>query len=255
MLSYVESSFFVLTALAASMLAVALLNRIWPISHRKLVNDVTGWQLGILGTTYGVIIGFMLYTVWTDFHVAEINANLEASALLRVSRIAAGLPSPEREALHALGLKYAEAVINVEWPSMQVQRDSHASEVVLGEMWKVFTEAKSRSLGANGSAVSLDHMTNALSDLSERRNLREQELQVRLPIILWVLLVAGAAATVGSSCLLGNDSKWLHNCQVLALTFVVSVTLAAIADLARPFEGAVSVSPVAFQRAQAMMER
>jgi len=40
---------------------------------------------------------------------------------------------------------------------------------------------------------------------------------------------------------------------VLALTFVVSVTLAAIGDLARPFEGAVSVTPVAFERARALM--
>jgi hypothetical protein len=53
--------------------------------------------------------------------------------------------------------------------------------------------------------------------------------------------------------LLGNDNKWLHYCQVLALTFVVAVTLAAIADLARPFEGAVSVRPVAFERALTMM--
>src|ERR1700735_4111821 len=97
MFNYAQSSSFVLVMLAVSMLAVAVLNRVWPISHRKLVNDVTGWQLGILGTTYGVIIGFMLYTVWNDFHVAEINANLEASSLLRVSRIAEGLPSPERE--------------------------------------------------------------------------------------------------------------------------------------------------------------
>ena len=75
----------------------------------------------------------------------------------------------------------------------------------------------------------------------------------RLPGILWLLLMAGGAATVGSACLLGNDNKWLHYCQVLALTFVVSVALAAIADLARPFEGAVSVTPVAFERAMAMM--
>jgi len=33
----------------------------------------------------------------------------------------------------------------------------------------------------------------------------------------------------------------------------VAVTLAAIADLARPFEGAVSVTPVAFERALTMM--
>jgi hypothetical protein len=54
--------------------------------------------------------------------------------------------------------------------------------------------------------------------------------------------------------LLGNDTKWLHYCQVLALTFVVAVTLAAIADLARPFEGAVSVTSIAFERAYAMMQ-
>ena len=133
---------------------------------------------------------------------------------------------------------------------MQIQQDSHASEVVLGDMWKLLVEVRTE----NGGSNSVDHLTSALSDLTERRNLREQEFQIRLPGILWLLLVAGAGATVGSSCLLGNDNKWLHYCQVLALTFVVAVTLAAIADLARPFEGAVSVSSVAFERARAMMQ-
>jgi hypothetical protein len=238
MLSYLQSSFLIILALVVSVVMVAVLNRVWPISHRKLVNDVTGWQLGILGTTYGVILGFMLYTVWNDFHVAEINSNLEATSLLRVTRIAAALPSPEREEFRALGLKYADAVVNQEWPAMRVQQDSYASEVVGAEMWELLT--KMRRTG-KGEAGETDHLTSALGELSERRNLREQEFQVRLPAMLWLLLLAGAGATVGSACLLGNDSKWLHYCQVLALTFVVAVTLASIADLARPFEGAVSV--------------
>lgn len=250
MLSYAQSSFFVISAMVMSVVIVAVLNRAWPISKRKLVNDVTGWQLGILGTTYGVILGFMLLTVWNDFRDAEVNANREASSLLAVSRIGAGLPSPERETIHALGLKYAQATINEDWPAMQMQQDSKASERVAGDMWRVLAELKSDGPGA-GSA---DHLENVLKDLSERRNLREQEFQDRLPGILWLLLVAGAGATVGSSCLLGNDNKWLHYCQVLALTFVVAVTLAAIADLARPFEGAVSVTPVAFERALALMQ-
>jgi hypothetical protein len=83
--------------------------------------------------------------------------------------------------------------------------------------------------------------------------LREQEFLIRLPTILWILLVAGAVATVGSACVLGNEILWLHYCQVLALTFVVTVTLAAIADLARPFEGSVAVKPVAFERALGIM--
>jgi hypothetical protein len=252
MLSYLQSSFLIFVALAVSVVMVAVLNRVWPISHRKLVNDVTGWQLGILGTTYGVILGFMLYTVWNDFHVAEINSNLEATSLLRVTRIAAALPSPEREEFRALGLKYADAVVNQEWPAMRVQQDNYASEVVGAEMWELLT--KMRRTG-KGEAGETDHLTSALGELSERRNLREQEFQVRLPAMLWLLLLAGAGATVGSACLLGNDSKWLHYCQVVALTFVVAVTLASIADLARPFEGAVSVRPVAFERALVMMQR
>ncbi len=106
------------------------------------MNDVTGWQLGILGTTYGVILGFMLFTVWNDFRAAEINTNLEASSLVTVSRIGAGLPSPARESIHALGVKYAEATINEDWPAMQVQQDSQASELVSKDMWKVLAEMK-----------------------------------------------------------------------------------------------------------------
>ena len=250
MLSYVESGLFIVMALAVSVVMVLVLNRVWPIPNRKLINDVTGWQLGILGTTYGVILGFMLYTVWNDFKMAEINTNLEAVSLLTVSRIATGLPSPQREGFHALGLKYAEVAIHQEWPAMQVQQDSHASQLVLGDMWKLLVEVKTE----NGGSNSVDHLTSALGDLSERRSLREEELRTRLPKILWLLLVAGGGATVGSSCLLGNDNKWLHYFQVLALTFVVAVTLAAIADLARPFEGAVSVTPRAFERALVMMQ-
>src|ERR1700688_1636344 len=130
MFSYSQSAFFVVASMAASMFVVAVLNRLWPISSRKLVNDVTGWQLGILGTTYGVILGFMLFTVWNDFREAEVNTNLEASSLLTVSRIGSGLPSPDREAIHGLGLKYAEAAIHEDWPAMQAQKDSSASERV-----------------------------------------------------------------------------------------------------------------------------
>jgi hypothetical protein len=250
MLSYAESSFAVILALVGALFLVAALNRFWPISNRKLVNDVTGWQLGILGTTYGVILGFMLYTVWTDFRAADVGANLEASSVLNVYRIAAGLPSPEREAMQGLAEKYVDVAVNQEWPAMQRQEENNTAALVTGEMWKVLARAESKE---GVSATRLDHLTSALSNLSERRNLREQERAIRLPTVLWVLLLAGAGATVGSACLLGNDNRWLHYCQVLALTFVVAVTLSAIADLARPFEGAVSVSSVAFQQALEMM--
>jgi hypothetical protein len=133
---------------------------------------------------------------------------------------------------------------------MQHQEESRAGEMIEVDMWRLLAAVKDQA----GSANSVDHLTQVLSDLSERRGLREEQLRVRLPVVLWILLLAGGGATVLSSCVLGNDNKWLHYCQVLALTFVVAVTLTAIADLARPFEGAVSVSPIAFERVEKMMQ-
>jgi len=50
MLSSVQSALVVILAVAASLWLVALLNRLWPSDNRKLLNDVTGWQLGVLAT-------------------------------------------------------------------------------------------------------------------------------------------------------------------------------------------------------------
>jgi Protein of unknown function (DUF4239) len=250
MLSLAENVMAVLLVVGASLFLFVVMDRVWSWDKRHQHNDVTGWQLGILGTTYGVILGFMLYTVWSGFRAAEVNATQEASSLLTVTRVASALPAAEREAFRALGLKYADAVVHQEWPAMQHQEESRAGEVIEVDMWKLLAAVKDDASAAN----SVDHLTRVLSELSERRSLREEQLRARLPIVLWILLLAGGGATVGSSCLLGNDNKWLHYCQVLALTFVVAVTLSAIADLARPFEGAVSVSPVAFERVQTLMQ-
>ncbi len=252
MLSYGQSTFAIVLSLVAAILMVAILNRVWPVENRKIINDVNAWQMGVLGTTYGVILGFMLFTVWTDFRAAEIDVALETASLLNVHQIAAGLPSPQRDDMRGLTLRYADAVLNQEWPAMQTQRESHAGEVVLHRMWQVLIAAQAQtSAESNG----INQLTAAMGNLGERRRLREEQHTNRLPGVLWVLLIVGGAATVISSCLLGNDKKWLHYGQVLALTFVVAVTLAAIADLARPFEGAVAVAPTPLQRALVIMQQ
>jgi hypothetical protein len=251
MLSSGESAFLVVASMVVAVFVVALLNRFWPTNHRKLVNDVTGWQLGILGTTYGVILGFMLSTVWTGFHNAENDASLEAASVMNIYRIAAELPSPEREEMQRLAMKYADLVVNQEWPAMQRQMESHAGGVVLVQMWEVLKASKENQ---TTDSTRVDHLTTVMSNLGERRSQREQQRRSQLPGVMWALLILGGVATVVSSCALGNDTKWLHYCQVLALTFVVSVTLAAIADLARPYEGSVAVAPTSFVRALESMQ-
>src|ERR1700755_2763845 len=105
----------VVIAMAGGMLFMVSLNRLWPREQRHAHNDLIGWQLGILGTTYAVILGFMLYTVWTNFGEANLNADLEANSLRNVYRLAEGLPAPQRALLEQQTRAYADIVINHDW--------------------------------------------------------------------------------------------------------------------------------------------
>ena len=128
--------------IGASMVFMAVLNRIWPREKRQVHNDLIGWQLNIIGTTYAVILGFMLYTVWTDFVAANLNVDLEASALRNVYRLAEGLPEKQRAQLQQQAQSYADTVINQDWPEMdrgQIPEESHDINQV---MWKTLMSVK-----------------------------------------------------------------------------------------------------------------
>jgi len=71
---------------------------------------------------------------------------------------------------------------------MQHQQERRAGGAVLAQMWKVLSSVKAES---NGETNSVDHISSAMSNLAERRNLRENQKTSELPVLMWVLLVVG----------------------------------------------------------------
>jgi len=85
----------VIAAVGVSLLFMLALNRAWPAENRRHYNDLVGWQLSILGTVYAVILGFMLYTVWTKYGEADANVDHEANAVVDLYQLAGDLPEPQ----------------------------------------------------------------------------------------------------------------------------------------------------------------
>src|ERR1700743_4015278 len=83
--------------MVGSLLFMVWLNRTWPVGNRQNQNDLVGWQLSVLGTTYAVTLGFMLYTGWTNFNAAYLNAEMEANAASTIYRFAHVLPPPRAQ--------------------------------------------------------------------------------------------------------------------------------------------------------------
>lgn len=250
MLSLAQDIVILLATLAGALLFMVLLNRLWPQEKRRVNNDLIGWQLTIVGTTYAVILGFMLYTVWTTYGAAQLNSDLEANSLRNVYSLAEGLPEPQRAQLKQLARDYATAVITQDWPQMARGEIPEGSHGISMAMVHIVQQVK---VDSPTSAVYLDHTFSALVTLSEHRRTRALQVAYKLPAIFWAVLICGAIVTIVSAATFGAQSPALHGFQVVSLTLILTLVLLAIGDVNLPFQGWVHVDNYAFIRAQTYM--
>jgi hypothetical protein len=251
MLGTLQNFLVIVVGLAGSLAFMEAVNHYWPSEQRRPHNDLIGWQLSVLGTTYAVIIGFMLYTVWINFGTADLNTDSEANALVNLYRLCDGLPAQQGEKLKALTRAYGDAVVDQEWREMAVNTIPEQSREITRQMWLTLMATK----GASPTELTAeDHALYELSALAGYRRIRVVQSESRLPGVLWFVLLVGGAVTVASTCMFGASNGALHVIQVGAFAALISLVLVAIADINRPFQGSVHVSDYAFRRAQMEMK-
>jgi Protein of unknown function (DUF4239) len=246
MLTVTEDIIVIVVTVACSLLAMLALNRFWPLSQRRIHNDLIGWQLTVLGTTYAVIIGFMLYTVWTDYGAASSNATQEASQIVKLNRLAAGLPEPQQSEMRSLSIAYTNAVLDREWAEMAQGRVATESNELSRKMWHSLMSIKG---GTYSETNAVDHSLYELSTLMASRQARQLAVTSKLPAILWVVLVMGGVLTLLTACMFGQENLLLHGIHVFAFSLLIALVLVAIADIDRPYMGTVHVDDIAFRRA------
>jgi hypothetical protein len=251
MLDTPQNLFIVIVGLACSLSFMAGVNYYWPAEKRRAHNDLIGWQLSVLGTTYAVIVGFMLYTVWIDFGEAELNTEAEANSLVNVYRLSDGLPLDQGAKLKTFARGYGDAVVDHEWGEMAANTVPTETREIARQMWLVLTATKGAS---PTELIAEDHALSELSALAGHRRIRLVESATRIPTVLWFVLLIGGGVTVASTCMFGAANGVLHVIQVAAFALLISLVLVAIADINRPFQGSVHVSDYAFRRAQMDMK-
>jgi uncharacterized membrane protein HdeD (DUF308 family) len=251
MLNLAENLLMVVAVVGLSVVLFVVMDRVWAWDMRHQHNDVTGWQLGILGTTYAVILGFMLYAVWTEFDAATQNVELEANGLVNVYRLADGLPQATRDEVQRLTKSYASAAIEKDWPAME--RGELPNDT--GEMsWKLSRALIAAAGSSRSENLAQDHAITEADAVSNYRRTRLLESTSSLPAVLWFVLMVGGILTIVSSCMFGSQNRFLHGLQVGFFSLLVALVLLAIADINKPFRGSVHVGNDAFVRALELMK-
>jgi hypothetical protein len=189
----------------------------------------------------------MLWTVWNNFRSAELNAELEANSLVNVYRLSQGLSSAQASEVQRLARKYADVMVEEEWPAMRKQSVGPAGINITQQLWAVMLQAQASQ--APGT-LTLSQALAELANMSQCRRIRQLQSRSSLPGILWAILILGAVIIIGSSCLFATENFKLHFILVLSLSLMVSLVLVAIADIDRLFQGSVHVDSAAFRLAR-----
>lgn len=251
MLSIAESLVVVVLTVLGALVFLLLLHRVWPAEQRRQHNELIGWQVSVLGTMYAVIVGFMLYAVWTNFELANANAEAEANCVVNVFRSAGGLPAAQKQQIQSVASEYVDIMLTQEWPAMNRLSFSPASGRAVQQLWAILMKTEPHT---SLEQASLDHTLSELTAMTEHRRTRQLQALSTLPGILWGVLIVGAVATIGSACLFGSVDLRLQLIQVSSLTVIIALALVAIADINRPFQGGVHVAPAGFERARATLD-
>lgn len=239
-----SSLLIVVAAVSAAAAFLHLVTRASPAHARKESNDFTGAVVAVIGTTYAVLLAFMLSGVWNMFQQAQVNAQQEANDLVNVYRISSQLSDPVAKNIQELARDYAQQAVDTEFPSLANNNETHHGGQLITKMWLAVRIVKSPT-GEESQA--LGELMATLRSLTEHRRIRIMQSHEHLPGILWLVLIAGGIITVAASCFFGVPSFRFHLLQVIVLSFLISLVLVAIADIDRPYQGDVKVSPEGFE--------
>jgi len=236
----------IIAGVSGALLFLFLVTRTSTAPSRKESNDFTGAVVAVIGTTYAVILAFTLAGVWNMFQGAQANEEQEANSLVNVFRIASQLQDANARAIQDLCARYAENTLDREWPAMLNREIPPEGGEMINQFWTLAGQAQAR---APSGAIAAYQLMEELRGLTQYRRIRATQNRETLPFILWAILISGGVITVVSACFFGVANFRIHVLQVFMLSFLISLVLVAIANIDRPYQGGVRVTPEGFRYA------
>jgi hypothetical protein len=249
MQTLIEGILIVGGSVLVSLAGMALVRRKVPQQVLREQNEVAGFIIAVLGVAYGVLLVFVVFTVWTRFEEARVVSAQEANGLTNAYRLAQGLPEPTRHRMLDLCRLYAEEVVDHEWALTgrgAESEDSPRAWDYLNQFWAAVRDTAPHT--PREEALYAQLLTE-MHDLSNERKLRLLSSREGIPPVMWVVLVTGGIITVAFTYFFGVRSSRTQALMTAALAGTVALNLYLIEAINYPFTGDVKVHPEAFHQA------
>jgi hypothetical protein len=232
-------------AVALAVLLMLIVRRYAPVGGFFTNTDRSVGVYGVLGTSFAVLLAFVIFLAFESYGTAKQNAGAEAVSVTGLFGTARLLPRSARDRLRGALICYGRSVVADEWRTM---REGHESPLVDG--WAADLDTVTARLDITGEKQAAG-FTSWLEQSAARRDSRRGRLAEASPFVpppLWMVLLVGAAIVLGYTYLYADRGEpfAMQAAMIGAVTAVIVSGLLMVRFLDRPYENrSGSITPVA----------
>lgn len=214
-----------------------------------LNNEVAGFKFAVVGVFYAVLLAFVVVAVWEDYHETETAVRNEAKALSDLHQASYALPEDVGGTMRKHLVSYTRQVRDVEWEAMAKGQASTGAAKELHDLGETILQGK-----PDQADVALyHHILDLLTIVNDNRNGRLDSADGSVPSVLWLVLIAGGAITLGYPSFFGSSNITAQTLMTAALAALVALTAFVAVVLDYPFTGDVRISRAPFEQSLAQM--
>jgi Protein of unknown function (DUF4239) len=188
----------------------------------------------VLGVALGILVAFVLFLAFESFVRAQEGASREAVAVTQLLRATRLFPEPQHQELRGDLVCYGRAVVEDEWPKMDVGGES---SVVEDWIDKIESTVDTVAVNDARTELALSHWLDEQTERREGRRARLAEASSDTPQPVWLMLILGAGVTILYLLVFADRRElwWVQGSMMFTVTGLVVASLLVIHFLDRPF--------------------
>lgn len=243
----------VVVSIAFSVLGLKFVAKRIPHEQLKDNHEVAGFIFNAFELVYAVLIAFVVFATWSAYDESEKNVEMEANKLSDMFLDANAFSDTMKNNIRVAITEYTKGVVEQEWPVMQKQEKVPPS--VIESLKKIWAAYQKLDVGAIKNPYMYDESLHQLNNMSEFRRLRWLASRKTTPGVIWLVLIAGALASVVYTFFFGTKHIRAQYFMTSVLAIINAMVLFLIYILDHPFTGYSAISNDAFRAILNMFQK
>lgn len=208
--------------------------------------------LGFVSSAYGLLLGLLVVFAVGHYSDARSKAEDEATSLVALYDAVGVYPPDTRDVVRHNLVCYMRSIVSDDWPSMEDGNSTESSRTLaFGD--RVRADIRDLPLGTQRGSSAYGRAVGFITDAGEARQQLLFFTEARIPTALWVVIYVGVFLLVFLIALHYTDDPRGRVTALASLTVLLTVVVAVLTTLDRPFGWGARVEPSEMRQAIALV--